>query len=63
MPPHINMRNDATACVNDALCCGPRDALRRRIAHAAINANAPMLRRVKAAAGILFTISLRAIGL
>jgi hypothetical protein len=49
-----NMRNDAIACVNEALCCGPRDDLRRRVAHAAVNSNAPMLRRVSAAAGILF---------
>jgi hypothetical protein len=59
--------NDATACVNDALCRDPlykpRDVLRRRVAHAAINTNAPMLRHVNAAAGILFTISLRAIEL
>ena len=49
-----NMCNDAIACVNDALCCAPRDVLRRRVAHAAVNSNAPMLRRVSAAAGILF---------
>jgi hypothetical protein len=34
-----NMRNDAIACVNDALYCALRDVLRRCVAHAAMRAS------------------------